>query len=74
MKELGDKFAELFKQIKEPKYFFIGIGILVVIFLLLPFLKLLAIVLAIVFIFISILPEHKISKQINDLINRYKFW
>jgi hypothetical protein len=74
MKELGDKFAELFKQIKEPKYFFIGIGILVVIFLLLPFLKLLAIVLAIVFIFISILPEHKISKQINDLINQYKFW
>lgn len=74
MKEFGDKISELFKNIKEPKYFFIGIGILIVIFLLLPFLKLLAIVVAVVFIFISILPEHKISKQINDLIEQYKFW
>lgn len=74
MKELGDKISELFKQIKVPKYFFIGIGILVVIFLLLPFLKLLAILLAMVFIFISIFPDHQISKKIYDLIEQFKFW
>ena len=74
MKEFGDKIMELFKQIKDPKYFYIGIGILVVIFLLLPFLKLLAIILAAVFIFISILPDHNISKKIHSLIEQFKFW
>lgn len=74
MKEFGDKISELFKQIKVPQYFFIGIAILVVVFLLLPFLKILAVILAAVFIFISIMPEHTISKKISELVDRYKFW
>ena len=74
MKEFGNKISELFKHIKVPQYFFIGIGILVVVFLLLPFLKLLAIILATLFIFISIMPEHKISKKLNELVDQYKFW
>ncbi|MCU7834724.1 MAG: hypothetical protein KZQ83_05645 [gamma proteobacterium symbiont of Taylorina sp.] len=66
--------ADCFKLIKAPKYFYTGIGILVTIFLFLPILKLLAIILAILLIFISFFPDHMISQHFNGLIERFKNW
>lgn len=72
MDEFKKKIAELYSYIKEPKYFYIGIGILITLFLFLPFVKLLAVILASVFIFISFFPEHAISEKFTRLIERFK--
>ncbi len=72
MKDISDKLLELFKFIKEPKYFYIGIGILIIVFLFLPFLKFLAVIIATVFIFISFFPNHTISEKVHGLIEHLK--
>ncbi len=72
MDEFKKKIAQLFSYVKDPKYFYIGIGILITLFLFLPFLKLLAVILAAVFIFISFFPDHVISEKFTRLIERFK--
>jgi len=74
MDEFKEKMTGLLKLIKAPKYFYVGIAILLIIFLFLPVLKLLAIIVAIIFIFIGFFPDNAISQQITDLINRFKNW
>lgn len=72
MNGLAAKLSELSKAIKAPKYFILGIVILFLALVLLPILKVLAIVLAAVFILISVYPEHDISKQIIRFFKQLK--
>lgn len=70
--KLSGIFTELSKFIKAPKYLLAGIIILFITLLLLPILKFLALVVAAIFIFIGFNPEHDLSQQVMDFINKLK--
>ena len=72
MNELTAKLSQLTKSIKAPKYFILGIVILFLTLALLPLLKLMAIILGVLLIFISFYPEHAISRQVRHYIDKLK--
>ncbi len=70
MNELAAKLSELTKSIKAPRYFILGIVILFLTLVLLPVLKLLAIALGVLLVFISFYPDHEISKRVRHYIDK----
>jgi len=72
MNELTTRLSELIKAIKAPKYFILGIVILFLTLVLLPLLKILAIIIGVLFVFISFNPGHDISRRTIRMINKFK--
>lgn len=72
MNTIAARLSELVKAIKAPKYFMLGLVILFSALVLLPVLKLLAIIFAAMLIFIGINPEHDISKYLLSFIKKSK--
>ena len=70
--KLSEIFTDLTKYIKAPKYLAAGLIILFMTVVLLPVLKFLAITLAVIFIFIGFNPEHDLSQQVMEFINKLK--
>ena len=70
--KLSALFTDLTKYIKAPKYLAAGLIILFMTVVLLPVLKFLAITLAVIFIFIGYNPEHDLSQQVMEFINKLK--
>ncbi len=70
--KLSGIFSELKKFIKAPNYLIAGFIILFVTLILFPILKFLAITLAVIFIFIGFNPEHDLSQQVMNFINKLK--
>lgn len=70
MNEWTARLSELTRAIKAPKYFIIGLVILFIALVLLPVLKLLAIVFSGLLIFIGFYPDHRVSKQVIYLLKK----
>ncbi len=72
LEKLSGIFNELSTYIKAPKYLIAGLIILFVTLVLFPILKFLAIILAAIFIFIGFNPEHDLSQQVTEFLNKFK--
>ncbi len=70
--KLSGILTELKKFIKAPNYLIAGLIILFITLILFPVLKFLAITLAIIFIFIGFNPEHDLSQQVMEFIDKFK--
>ena len=66
--KLSELTSKLTRTIKAPKYFILGLALLFTAIVLLPILKILAIISAAILIFIGFNPDHKVSRQILSFI------
>lgn len=70
--KLSEMFTWLRKYIKAPNYLIAGLIILFLTVVLFPILKFLIITLAAIFIFVGFNPEHDLSQQVIEFVNKFK--